>query len=162
MTDSGRLNRRSVLQALAFFGSAGVAGFIVSPGRAHTPYRQWVVYRKKHLLIGAHRKDLQTYDLARSIVAHLESHLPKAQARVARAPDRRRLASLLGTDQLDVAVLSKTDAEDMVSGAGDLSPYGPISIRVIREIGDYVLVVHARFREDHTLLVSNALSDFKG
>jgi hypothetical protein len=30
----------------------------------HTPYGQWVVYRKKHLVIGCHREDPATYELA--------------------------------------------------------------------------------------------------
>jgi len=47
-------NRRDVLIGLALAAaSCAAAG-------AHTPYGQWVVYRQKHLLIGAHRGDART------------------------------------------------------------------------------------------------------
>ena len=38
------------------------------------------------------------------------AHLPESRARASRAPDPRRLASLLGTAQFDVAILSLDDA----------------------------------------------------
>ena len=126
---------------------------------AHTPYGQWVVYRKKHLLIGAHRADPPTYETAKRVAATLAEHLPKSRSRVARAPHAGRLASLLGTDQLDVAVLSMADAAEMKAGSGQFKPYGQIPLRLLAVIGDQVLVAHQRFPARHAWLVTSTLAD---
>ena len=130
-----------------------------SAARAHTPFSQWVVYRKKHLLIGAHRADPRTYELAKSLAGILAQHLPKAKSRVARAPTAQRLASLIGTDQMDVAVLGKTDAIAMRDGAGHFKPYGRIDLTMLAELDDHLLVAHTRFPERHAWLVSAALHE---
>jgi hypothetical protein len=123
----------------------------------HTPYGQWVVYRKKHLVIGCHRADPRTYELAKQAVAELVEHLPAAQARVARAPDARRLASLIGTDQMEVAVLDLADARAMTAGAGQFAPYGAIPLLALAPLADRVLVARADFPERHAWLVTGAL-----
>ncbi|MEM8687500.1 MAG: hypothetical protein AAGF81_09235 [Pseudomonadota bacterium] len=126
---------------------------------AHTPYGQWVVYRKKHLLIGSHRADPPTYAEAKRLAAVLAEHLPKSRSRVARAPTAGRLASLLGTDQLDVAVLSREDAVAMRSGQGKFAPYGKIPLALLASLGTYVLIAHERFPSRHAWLVSKTLSE---
>ncbi|MGH6924519.1 MAG: hypothetical protein ACRED5_12345 [Propylenella sp.] len=123
----------------------------------HTPYRQWVVYRRKHLLIGCHRADPRTYELAQRAVLQLVQHLPSSRARVARAPNAGRLASLLGTEQMEVAILSPADAAAMVSGAGGFEPYGPIALRLLTPIADRLLVSRAEFPARHAWLVAGAL-----
>ncbi|HSR70970.1 MAG TPA: hypothetical protein VLL72_01195 [Kiloniellales bacterium] len=143
--------RRRVLRGVL----AIAAGLLLS---GHTPYRQWVVYRKKHLLIGCHKADPETYDLAKRAVALLEEHLPAARARVARAPDARRLASLLGTGQMEVAMLDAADAEGMLQGTGPFAPYGPVSLRLLVRLGGRLLVCRADFPERHAWLVTGALA----
>ncbi len=145
------MNRRKVLWVplvLAFGQGA----------RAHTPYGQWVVYRKKHLLIGSHRADPPTYAEAKRLAAVLAERLPKSRSRVARAPTAGRLASLLGTDQLDVAVLSRDDAVAMRSGEGKFAPYGKIPLALLANLDAYVLIAHERFPARHAWLVSKTLS----
>ena len=141
--------RRAVLTGLI----AGVA----APALGHTTYRQWVVYRKKHLLIGCHRQDPETYDIAKSIVADLDDALPAARARPARAPRPERLASLLGTEQLEVAVLAPEDAREMAVGHGRFEPYGVLPLRVLSARGDRLLIAHERLPARHGWLVSEAL-----
>lgn len=137
--------------ALGLIGASAV--------NAHTPFGQWVVYRKKHLLIGAHRADPKTYELAKSLAGALAQHLPKAKSRVARAPTAQRLASLIGTDQMDVAVLGKIDAVAMRAGTGHFEPYGRIDLTMLAALEDHVLVAHARFPKRHAWLVSAALHE---
>ncbi|WP_108880120.1 hypothetical protein [Anderseniella sp. Alg231-50] len=144
------MNRREFLWVPVLLASWQTAG-------AHTPYRQWVVYRKKHLLIGAHRADPTTYDLAKKLAAVLAHSLPKSRCRVARAPTAQRLASLIGTDQLDVAVLDTADAIAMQSGSGRFEPYGPISIRQLAGIGGRLLVAHERLPARHAWLIAATL-----
>jgi hypothetical protein len=86
-----------------------VAAATSSPGArpaAHTPYKQWDVYRRKHLLIGTCRADPESYPLGKRLVAILASSLPDSKARVTRAPNQQRLASLLTTDQLELVVFT--------------------------------------------------------
>ena len=145
------MNRRQFLTR----GLAAAGIYLLAGG--HTPFNQWVVYRKKHLLIGCHRKDPLTYDLAKLLVAQLEEHLPAAKARVARAPTAGRLASLLGTDQLEIAVLAAADARDMAVGRGDFAPYGPVPLRVLAPVSGKVMIAHADFPPRHAWLVSDAI-----
>ena len=145
------MNRRRALRL-----SAGAAAALLLGG--HTPYGQWVVYRKKHLLIGCHKADPPTYDLAKQVVALLAEHLPAAKSRVARAPDAGRLASLLGTAQMDVATLSAADATAMLQGTGRFEAYGAIALRALTPVAERLLVARADFPERHAWLVTGALA----
>lgn len=145
------MNRRQIIAAL------GSLTAMASVANAHTPFSQWVVYRKKHLLIGAHRADPRTYELATNLAGALADSLPEAKSRVARAPTAQRLASLIGTQQLDVAVLRDVDAVAMRDGVGRFKPYGKIELRLLAELDDHVLVAHSRFPNRHAWLLSAAL-----
>lgn len=128
---------------------------------AHTPYKQWQVYRRKHLLIGCHKQDAQTYSLAKMVVREMESGLPTAKARIARGPTVGRIASLMGTDQMDVAIISKAHAPLMATGTNLFKPYGAIELRSLHQFADHVLVSRADFPAPHAWLVASALSHHK-
>jgi len=149
------MDRRSLIKASGALALASVATGVL----AHTPFQQWVVYRRKHLLIGCHKEDGQTYQLAQAIVAILDEHLPEAKARIARAPTTGRLASLLGTDQLDVALLSHEDAIAMASGVEEFTPYGSIKLATLYLLADYALVGRAEIPGRHGWLIASALHD---
>ncbi len=143
--------RRMVCTGLA-------AGLYATAAHPHALYNQWVVYRKKHLLIGSHRQDGVTYDLAKEVVRALHHFLPEAKARPARAPHAERLASLLGTGQMDIAILAAEDVEAMRNGAGRFAPYGRIPLTLVMDLGDRVLVAVEAFPPHHAWLVSEALT----
>jgi hypothetical protein len=124
---------------------------------AHTPYGQWIVYRKKHLLIGCHREDPETYILAKAVVQDFEHDLEEANARVARAPRPERRASLLATDQMDVAILDPASASEMSAGTGRFGPYGEIPLCIIGSTKDHIFVGHERMPERHAWLIAMAL-----
>ncbi|MEM7023304.1 MAG: hypothetical protein AAF637_12040 [Pseudomonadota bacterium] len=149
------MKRRRALR-LALGLPAGFAATLLLGG--HTPYRQWEIYRKKHLLIGCHKADPETYDIAKRIVALLADHLPAAKSRVARAPNAGRLASLLGTAQMDVATLDLPEAAAMAEGTGAFEPYGRIVLRLLTPVDGRLLVARADFPERHAWLVTSALS----
>ena len=147
------MDRRAFLGALAAAGLAPAA-------QGHTIYNQWVVYRRKHLHIGCHRKDPRTFDLAKSVVAEINHALPEAAARAARAPFPGRLASLLATDQLEIAVLSWSHAAAIRAGEGEFAPYGPVPLSLLAPLdARHVLVVHQAFPVHHGWLVAAALSE---
>ncbi|MEM7695586.1 MAG: hypothetical protein AAF318_14120 [Pseudomonadota bacterium] len=146
-----------LLDRRAFLGAA-VASLAAAGAAAHTPYRQWVVYRRKHLLIGSHRKNLEGYEIAKAVAETLAKSLPTSKARVARAPAATRLASLLATDQLDLAVLTDAEMDGMAAGEGDFAPYGAIDLEPLTWLdGPHHLVAHARFKIEHALAVREAL-----
>ena len=144
--------RRTVLGMLAAGAFAPVAG-------AHALFPQWVAYRRKHLLIGCHRKDNRTFELAETLVGEINHALPKAKARAARTPHPERLASLIGTDQIELAVLSRVEAHQMRDGAGKFRPYGRLELTRLGDFSDYVLVAEAGFPDRHAWMVRAALAD---
>ena len=81
-----RMLRRSALR----FGVA-LTALLVAP--AHTPYRQWVVYRRRVLLIGSSRDDPTGYRLGRQVAETLAHHLPESRSRASRAPTARAAAA---------------------------------------------------------------------
>ena len=150
----GRAGRRALLAAIL----AGAA--LLVPGRvlvAHTPYRQWKVYRQRHLMIGASREDPASYPKAKEIQAFLEAHLPEASARVARARTRRRLADLLETDQIRIVLLS---AEDAVALGRGRPPFrSPVEVRTLWRFGEHVMVVRPSFPPAHAWILGRAFHE---
>lgn len=145
----GRAGRRALLAA-ALAGAA-----LLVPGRAllaHTPYRQWKVYRQRHLMIGASREDAESYPKAKEIQAFLETHLPEASARVARARTLRRLGDLLATDQIRIVVLSLEDAVAFGRGAPPFR--GPVEVRTLWRFGEHALVVRPSFPPAHAWMLA--------
>jgi len=138
---------------------------VISTGvAAHTPYGQWSVYRETHLLILTHKADPATFDLGTAVAEYLAAALPASQARVTRAPDMIRVASLIATHQLDVALLHKDDAKGLAQGTMSSVYHEPIPLRTLLLIGDYALVSHADFDDRHAYQVAAAVltdSDFQ-
>ena len=143
--------RRRLLQAGAAFVAVAALG-------GHTPYRQWAVYRRKHLLVGACRADAPTYPLGKRIVAALEEHLPESRPRVARAPDRSRLAALIKTGQLQIVLFSAEDAARLRDGAPPFEAVGRTELRALFRFGRHWLVCRPDFPDRHAWLVARALS----
>lgn len=128
-------------------------------GAGHTPYRQWRVYRQKHLLIGSSRADPASYDLARQVAGVLVRELPDSRARSSRAPDQRRIASLLASDQWQVAVLLRDDALDLARGSGMFEPVGPVPLSVLFAMDEHLLVSRPDFPGRHAWLVVQVLAE---
>jgi len=139
----------------AFVAAAGLllAGTVL----AHTPYRQWVVYRKKHLLIATDRSTEGSYELGKTLAAALAEEVPDSRARVARAPDSRRIARLLATAQFDVALLRPGEALALTRGEAPFEPYGAVALRTLYAPDDFLLVSRADFPPEHAYLVTGAL-----
>ena len=147
------MKRRKVVQGLLLGG-----GLLGSMG--HTPYRQWQVYRARHLMIGTSREDEPTYPLGKEIAAVLLAHLPESSARVTRATTVYRLGSLISTDQIRVLLLSESDARDMAAGRGAFDDLGPVPIRLLYRFGQHLLVSRADFPDYHAWLLARTLADF--
>ncbi len=141
-----------------FLGTTlGATAFVVAGG--HTPYRQWEVYRRKHLLIGTCRADEPTYPLGKHIAATLDEFLPESKARVSRAPDQIRLASLITTGQLQIVLFSKDDVAALREGAAPFEDYGATELRALFRFGDHYLVTRPDFPDRHAWLVAKTLTE---
>jgi hypothetical protein len=144
-------SRRALLVGAACLLAAPPAG-------AHTPYRQWQVYRRKHLLIGTCRADPESYPLGQRLVAMLASGLPESKARVTRAPDQRRLASLLTTEQLELVLLRFGEGVALARGKAPFAEFGPYAVRLVFEAEGYALVCGKDFPGRHAWLVTRTLA----
>jgi len=143
-------NRRRLLAALTLLIVAGVTN-------AHTPYRQWVVYRRKHLLIGTTRADPDGYRLGKALAGALATELPESQARVARARDTRRLANLMATGQLQTALFNIEEVLAMAAGSSPYEDIGPLDLRVLLILDRYLLMAVPTLPDHHAWLVTSAL-----
>jgi TRAP-type uncharacterized transport system substrate-binding protein len=141
------------------FLQAGLSATAWLAASGHTPYRQWQVYRQKHLLIGTSKADAPTYPLGQKIVAVLATYLPGSSARVTRGPDPWRLASLLTTGQLDVAVLSQADTAALRDGRAPFEAFGPTELNALFAWQSYLLVCRPDFPAHHAYQVVQTLSE---
>ena len=124
---------------------------------AHSPYLQWVTYRKAHLLLFTTRDDPGSDELGELLAARLRETLPASKASVARAPDGDRIASLLSSAQADTAVLSHDRAQALLRGEAPYAGYGAIALRALAKSEQYVLVCREDFKPRHAFLVADAL-----
>ena len=144
------MKRRRLLQT-ALVGLAG----LVSSG--HTPFQQWTVYRQRHLLILTDRSDPPSYPLGKRVAGVLAAHLPASRARVTRAPHTERIASLISSKQLDVALMTPTDAVALAAGQTPFKGYGPVALRTLVVVDGYLLICREDFPARHAYVVTRTL-----
>lgn len=135
----------------------GLAALVAGSG--HTPYGHWKIYRRKHLMIGSCKTDAPSFPLAERIAETLLRDLPESSARASRAPDQRRVASLLASDQWQVSVLRRQDAVDLVAGLGMFEDIGAVPLNHLFAMGDHLLVCRPDFPDLHAWLVTEALTE---
>ncbi len=126
---------------------------------AHAPYRQWIRYRRQHQLIMSDKTDPPSYPLSLAVADTLLTHLPKSQAKAARAIDLDRLVSLFTTGQMDVVLMRARDAVALAAGTPPLAGYRPVVIRVLAVFGDHLLVCRADFPDNHAYLVGQTIAE---
>jgi hypothetical protein len=142
--------RRRLLKAALTLAAA-----LLTP--AHTPFRQWVVYRQKSLHVGTSRNDARGFAVGQRLAQMLETTLPESRATVARAADLRRLASLLATAQIEVVVLSPGDAAKAAEGHGEFDESGPVPLGVLFEAEGYLLLARLDFPDAFAYEIARAL-----
>jgi hypothetical protein len=130
---------------------------LVPAAFAHTPYRQWKVFRQRHLLVMTTRDDLAGDALGDRFVEVLLAELPQSRAMVSRARHLERIASLITTDQASVAVLSREHARALFRGEPPFAGYGPYPLRLLVESGNYLLVCRDDVPLHHGYLIAASL-----
>lgn len=138
-----------------------LAGLIALPAFAHSPYRQWAVFRQRFLLVTTTRDDKGSDDLGEEIARILLAQLPTSRAQVSRARDWSVLASLLTTKQTELAVMARERSAALFNGEPPYQDFGPSPLRVIVETDRYRLVCREDFPSHHAYLLSEALMQEK-
>jgi hypothetical protein len=147
-----RMHRRTFLSVLMVTGVG-----LLSMG--HSPYRQWYVYRRLRLFILTSAADPESYPLGERVAALLAEHLPESRAMAARARDSVEIVKLIGSQQLDVALLSAVDARAALEGAGPFAEEGPLPLRALAVLGDYVLVCRDDFPPGNAYKIARTLAE---
>jgi len=149
------MRRRTALK----LGLAGAAWLLCG---AHTPYGQWQVYRRRHLMIGTSRADAPTYPLGQRVAEVLATYLPESSARVTRGPDAWRLASLITSGQIEVILLSADHVLALRDGQAPFEAFGATrlcSLFVFSDQGgDHWLICRPDFPDRHAYLVVETLA----
>ncbi len=147
------MKKRNTLLALA--------ALVACPAWAHSPYRQWAIFRQRFLLITTTRDDKGSDDLGEEIARILLELLPTSHAQVSRARDWSVLASLVTTRQTELAVLSKDRSVALFHGEAPYQDFGPAPLRVVVETDRYRMVCREDFPKHHAFLLCEALMQEK-
>lgn len=123
------------------------------PAFAHTPYRQWKVFRERHLQIMTSRADPDGDALGDRLAVTLRADLPLSRAMVSRAPHLERIGSLISTDQAKFAVLAREHAQALARGEPPFADYGPYPLHSIVEAGRHLLVSRQDVPLHHAYLI---------
>ncbi len=134
------MNKRAFLKGSAAAVAIAASPLWLLPAHAHTPYRQWDIFRKRYLQVLSSRSDLAGDAAADDWVALLHDRLPLSRAMVSRARDMNRVTSLLKTDQAKLAVLSYADARDMFQARPPYEDFKPMPLQLMLDNGSHVLV----------------------
>lgn len=128
-----RVDRRRVLRLAAASG----LWFVLT---GHSPYRQWNVYRKVHLIVLVNAEESASVQLGQAIAGVLAKHLPESRAMLARARDIRVLVRLLASKQLDTALIREEDASEAFRGSGRFADNGEVPLRALAQFGPFLFV----------------------
>ncbi len=151
------MQRRSFISRLTL--STALALMPMAKTMAHTPYRFWDVYRKRNMQILTSHADYTGDETGDAWVAVLRENLPLSRAMVSRARDMTRIASLLKTDQIKIAVLSYMHARLMFTGEPPFEDFAPLTLEILVDNGKYLLVTRPDLPLYHGYLVTTALME---
>jgi len=150
------MQRRSFLSRLSL--AAAMSG-LPAMALAHTPYRFWDVFRKRNMVILTSHQDYTGDDIGDLWVATLRQNLPLSRALVSRTQDLGRMASLLKTDQVKLAVLSHEHARQMFAGDAPFESFKPLELQILVDNGKYLLVTRPDLPTYHGYLLTTALME---
>jgi hypothetical protein len=122
----------------------------------HAPYGQWGVYRRRYLLILTSRADPPSFELGKRVAEVLADRLPSSNAQVSRAPNKERIASLISSHQLDVALMRRDDAAALRQGQPPFAGHGPVKLFTIVGVGEFLLACRDDFAARHAWLIAEA------
>ena len=150
------MQRRKFIQSVALLALPVLTVF---SAHAHTPYRQWDVFRKRHLQLLTSHSDLDGDKIGDTWVDVLQETLPLSHALVSRARDINRVAALLKTDQAKLAILSYAHADAIYNGKAPFEEFSPLPLQVLLDNGDHLLVARPDLPLHHGYVVVAGLME---
>lgn len=147
------MKRRTLLRACA----ALLAGWPMMAALAHTPYRQWDIFRRRYLQVLTSRNDPAGDAIGDDWVVQLLQRLPLSRAMVSRARDTERMASLLKTDQARLAVLSHEDVRLFAASLPPYEDFAPMPLQVLLNNATHALVARDNLPLHHAFAITSAL-----
>jgi TRAP-type uncharacterized transport system substrate-binding protein len=124
---------------------------------AHSPYGQWTLYRKLHLIILTSRADEHNWKTGEALAKLLATYMPTSRATFARAREFTDIVHLLNSKQHDMALVRDIDAKEGLDGSGRFAEDGPTPLRSIARVGEYVLVTREDFERSHAYLIAQMI-----
>ncbi len=132
--------------------------FLITPLFGHAPWGQHQVYRQMHMLIMCSKKDVGAYSFTKKLINTFDVYLPKAKARVARAPHEERIIDMLKTNQIPLALLSYDLVQELTKKDSEYSEFFKNNIKIIYSFSDMLLVSNNEFNENKSLKIYHALN----
>jgi hypothetical protein len=111
------------------------------------------VFRQRHLLITTSRTDPRGDALGDRFAEVLLQELPESRAMVSRAIDLRRIASLMTTDQANIAVLEHGAALALARGEPPFAEFGPFALQAMVRTDAHCLVCREDVPLHHGYLI---------
>ena len=100
--------------------------------------------------------DEPTYPYSRKLVEAINQVIPDAKARPARAKNFKRVHNLFKTKQMQLVLLSKSNANALIEGSGSFLGYGPIEASILYAFGNLFLLVQNDFPDSLVWLLADA------
>lgn len=145
------MNRRCLLRVT-------LAGGLWVALTAHSPYRQWQVYRRTRLVVLASAQEDRSVLLGRLLATFYAQHLPESRATLARARDNNDLVRLMASKQLDVALMREREAHAAFAGEPPHADAGQVPLRALAALGDYLFVARDDLPDASAYMLTETLA----
>ncbi len=130
------MNRRCFIVS----GSALAAWALLS---GHSPYRKFQIYRKTRLIVMASKDDPRAGVVADGLAGFFATYWRDSKSASGRARTAPELVKLFFTNQLEVGVLSQTDAAAARLGQDRFAKIGPVTLCALAVLKEHLLVTRA-------------------
>jgi len=107
----------------------------------HSPYRQWYVYRARHLVVVTDEARPGALAIASAVASAIAARWPETKAVPAAARTPVEVVKLLSSGQLQVGLLPAAEALEAFEGRGRFADDGKVPLRAVAVLGGDLLVV---------------------
>jgi TRAP-type uncharacterized transport system substrate-binding protein len=128
----------------------------------HSPYRQWSVFRAKHLIVVTDDASSNAFPLAEEVAAAIAARMPESKAMAAKAKSPSDVVKLLRSHQLQLGLLPVDDALEAFQQRGRYSQDGPVPLRTLAVLGTYLLVALEDYSKDKAQQIAKTLAEHRG
>ena len=109
------------------------------------------------MLIMCSKKDHGAYDFSKKLEKEFNIYLPKAKAKIARAPHADRIFDLVVSDQIPLAVLSYDLVEKLIKENEENVNFFTNKTKMIYPFSNMVLIANQSFPSKKSIKIYNSL-----